>query len=307
MSRETIELLLSDEFRNGLVIGATAAATGGLLGILWRIRRATPVPAAGLLIAAAGYLALQDRVWAAGGPWEGLLLLLVSGALRRQKGRLIAVIAWLSTAVGAWLIMQAASIPDSHWAPWFGLLAIVLASPAVANADRLLAKEGLGPLLFGLSAVGVFLAVPDTEGILVLMSVCLPIAVTGWPIRLTSLGSSGAYGSMGILMWTIVAGGYGRPGSLVGATLCLGVLIVLPLAWLMDGRNPPPLPASLSLGRVLSLVATHLVSVGLASRVVAVPQSPLPAAGAALLLTFFGLGLWKWASRRRWFESGATQ
>ena len=306
MSPETVELLLSERFRSGLVIGAIAAAGGGVLGVWWRIRRATPVPAAGFLITATGYLALQGLVSPGDGLWQGLLLLLFGGTLQPRDRRTLRDIAWVFTAAGGWLMLEATPVSDSHWVRWFGLLAIMVASPAVAAADRFLADAALGPLLFGASVVGVFFAVPDTEGALMLMGVSLPIALIGWPIRLASLGSPGAYGSVGVLVWVMVTGGYGRPESLVGAALCLGVLLLLPLAWLMDGREALTPRRPLGLGRVLSLVATHVVLVGSASRVVAAPRSPISVAGAALLLTLFGLGLWKWASARRWFESEAT-
>lgn len=299
VSPETVELLLSEKFRSGLVIGVAALVGGGMLGVLWRIRRATPVPAAGLLITAAGYLALQGLVSPAGGLWQGLFLLLLGGTLQRRETRILRVIAWLFIAAGGWLMLETTPVSDSHWVGWFGLLVILVASPAVAGIDRFLAEAALGPPLFGLSVVGIFFAVPDTEAPLMLMSVSLPIAFMGWPIRLASLGSPGAYGSVGLLVWAIVTGGYGRPGSLVGATLCLGVLLLFPMAWFIDDRDALPPQKPLNLGRVLSLVATHVVLVGLASRVVAAPRSPISVAGAALLLMLLGLGLGKWANARR--------
>ncbi len=89
----------------------------------------------------------------------------------------------------------------------------------------------VGPLVGALlvlgSALGVYLTVPDTEGILAVGVVLVAlVGLVLWPSR---PGWSGSFALGGLLAWTAADGARGRPGAAVGALACVA-LVALPVA-----------------------------------------------------------------------------
>lgn len=286
-------MLLGAEFRTGLIAGASAAVIGAFVGLVWRWRRSEPAPIVGLLVGGAAMATVLSAVGVSRRLALGLLVLAVAGAIhgRIRRGFLVA---WLVAVPGAWLVTDATGLSLDPRLEWLGIALVAVSAPAVASADRYLGSVALGPALLGLSVVGIFFAIPDTEDALILLGVALPVALLGWPARLGSLGTTGAYVMVGVVTWTILRGGYGRPGSIAGAMACLGLLVVIPLAHTMAGASSRwPLP-SVSLRDVILILTAHLGVVAVASRVVAVPGSfAMAAAMGVTLLLAAGL-IWWW-------------
>lgn len=290
MSPETVGILLGAKFRSGLLMGVLALAIGVLAGLVWRWREGRSAPVVGLLLAGAALAGLGAVFELVPHLWVGLVCLAVAGAVHRSfsRGSLLSLPV---TVLGASFVVQATTVPVDAWVAWFSLVAVTLSAPAVSAADRYLERASLGPTLFLLSVIGVFFAVPDTEQALVVLGATLPVAALGWPFRLGSLGGAGSFALVGLVIWTVVQGGYGRPGSIIGSALCLGLLVIIPPIRVLAGRHDP-FSDPLLFSQLALIVAFHFGLVFCASRVVAVPASPLRAGifGAALLLA--GGALW---------------
>lgn len=293
MSRETIQALFGPELRAGLLAGSLALLGGILLGLGWRLRRTEPLPVAGILFAVATIAGIGEAFGLPLRLWQGVTILGAAGLVRRYS-RWGGFLSSFVAIPGAWLVAHGTGIALPGWVPWFGFAAIVLLALLVSRADELLGRIALGPVLLALSVVGIFFAVPDTEEALVLLGACLPMTLVGWPARLASLGSAGSHAMVGLAVWTIMRGGYGRPGSMIGAVAGLGLLIVIPLVWRVRGPDAGAGIGRIPVGGVVLIAATQLLLVFVASRVVAVPESPLTSGlmAAALLLVAAAATRW---------------
>jgi hypothetical protein len=108
-------------------------------------------------------------------------------------------------------------------------------APLTADFDRRFGARGWPLVLYAVSVVGVFYAVPNTARALVLLGVALPIALLGWPIALACLGQAGAYVAVGALVWVAAFEGQGRDAATIGAIACLGLLVAEPAARALRG------------------------------------------------------------------------
>lgn len=289
-------LLEGREFRAGLGWGFAALILGVGAAALWRgAGRRGPVPAAGVLIATAGSVALWVRVT----PGQGVLfkdpvlpaglvlglgILLLAG-LMADRARWSPTVAAAMGVPGACLIATSADLVDVTWVRIAVAAVTVIGGWLVASFDRRWASEGLAPPMLALSAVGIYFTVPDTPEAMVLLGVAVPIAVLGWPLRLFSMGTGGSLAATGFLCWTVAAGGYGRSSSIVGGLACLGLLAVEPLAHLVAPAGP--LRRRGSRYAPVAGLTVHLGLVFLASRVAGVRRTvpaALAIAGAEMLL-----------------------
>jgi len=81
--------------------------------------------------------------------------------------------------------------------------------------------------LLAISAIGLYLCVPDTEAPKALLGALLAAAFV---VRAGALQpTGGATAVAGLYVWIAGLGGVGRPGSVVGGIACLGVVLLLPL------------------------------------------------------------------------------
>lgn len=187
-----------------LLAGATLVAIGGI----GPLARAGDVPVA----VAVGIVALLiggevgARVGGAWGPWLSALLALAGGGL-------------LATAVHA-----------PAWAIVLLVVAPGLAGVAVADCDERGAKAGVGPLLALIALAGMYGTVPDTELVRSSLGAALPLMLLAWPRARARLGRGGSYAFAGLFLWIAAVEGAGRAGSIVGATACLGLLVLEPIA-----------------------------------------------------------------------------
>jgi hypothetical protein len=177
------------------------------------------------------------------------------------------------------------------------VVAAAVAGALLASFDRRRRGDGLALPLLAVSAAGIWATVPDVEAAVVVMGVCLPFAGLGWPLLRSgppSLGLAGALATAGLLAWTVVTGGAGRPGSIAGGFACLGMLVAEPLSRLLDRR---PRPAHLA-AQAVPFVAAHLVLVAVAARVVGRPASLRAAVPLALLELAAGVAVAGYLRRR---------
>jgi hypothetical protein len=120
--------------------------------------------------------------------------------------------------------------------------------------------------LIAFSSLGVYFTVPDTEQARGLVGALLPVAAVALVSRRSS-ESVGPSVSVALVAWVGLVGGVARPGSVVGAISCLGVLALGSLV-----RRPTP----------VRLAAVHAVVVVLASRVAGLRQSAWTALAIAV-------------------------
>jgi hypothetical protein len=170
-----------------------------------------------------------------------------------------------------------------HGAPgWMRVLAFVGAIASVpfgesvdAHAPRLL------PLLLFATAVGIYACVPDTETPKVLLGALVPTLFLAIDPDTRGAAPTGAL--FGLMVWTAVLGGHGRPGAVIGGLACFGVLFALP--WLRARWDTPP--------AVVTLLVVQAAVVLWVSRVAGLRDSALLALVLALpALALAGAVLW---------------
>jgi hypothetical protein len=118
-------------------------------------------------------------------------------------------------------------------------LTVVLGGALAVDFDRRDSHVCLGSVLALGAAGGVFLCIPDTDQSLVVLGAILPVALTGWPLRLAHLGKIGTPVWIGLYAWTVATGGIGRLAPTLAATGCLGLLVLEPLAHSLFSRSAP--------------------------------------------------------------------
>ena len=275
-----LDALATIEFGAGLQAGLLTLVVGVVAGVVWRLVRGTPLPAAGLLLAGGAVWGLNEAVSLPPGLFQGLVALagagLVAGTLPKSRtaGLLLAI-------PGAWALTSQGDLFEAEWIRWLVIAGTVVGGTLVADFDRRWRDAGFSPVLIAVSVVGVYVTVPDTEQALVLLGVSLPLMLLGWPSALAGLGSAGSYAAVGLLAWTAAAGGSARPSSIVGGVACLGLLAVEPLARAATPAASRVLDAAAGQwwGAVVVGVS-HLVLVFVASRVAGLQ----PGAGEAAVI-----------------------
>jgi hypothetical protein len=170
------------------------------------------------------------------------------------------------------------------WARLLVTAAVSAGAMLVADFDDTWHREPPDLMLFAISALGVYVAVPDTELVAAVLGASLPLVLLGWPASLASLGRAGAAGATGLLVWAGAAGGVGRPASIVAVVGCLGLLAGAPAGKLFlpgAARRTRRLREPLLL---VALAASHAAIVATVARAVGPRTSPLIAAGIAVLV-----------------------
>jgi hypothetical protein len=291
------DLAHDEGFRTGLALGGVAALLV-LLAVLsarwtgWR--RADPLPAAGVAFAAAALLSLNDLERGAGVSDRfivGVVLLVLAPLLAKLGGfRRSLLTSGLCAVPGAAVVASAASLEnDVGWVPPVVFVSIVVASILVVDFDGANARAGLGPVLFAIALLAMYTAVPDTEEAAAVAGAALPIALLGAPFPVAALGAAGAPAAVGIIAWVAAVGGRARPGAVIGAIACLGVLLVEPVVRRLRPGLRASSPASPLSLRAILIVALDLALVAGTSRVAGLETSGgLAAAISVLLLAVAG-------------------
>lgn len=258
------------EFRAGFVAGLIAAAVvAAASGAWWASARSTgrvarPVGAAGLAFAVASLIALDgvDRV-----PRVPTALVVAVAALaaggalsslpRLSSGTRFAV-GVAASAPGAWLLAERTDVPGPEWVRSLVLVAAVVVGPLAADFDCRHVRLGVGPVLLLITAGGVYATVPDTEQVLVLLGVAVPIAFLGFPVPIAALGRAGAHAAVGVVLWASALGAVGRPAAMIGVVGTFGLFVAAPIGRCLPGR---PLAGVGKHGRIVSLAILAAVQV----------------------------------------------
>jgi hypothetical protein len=153
-----------------------------------------------------------------------------------------------------------------------------------AEFDHSWRAESAGLTLLGVSVLGVYATVPDTEMVAPVVGVVLPLLVLGWPVRFATLGRAGAPAAVALLMWAGAVGAEGRPASLIAAVACLGLLVGSPVGRLLLPRVGDRFRRSPRAAVMFCLVVSHVVIVVVASRVGGRLSDPEVAAAVGALI-----------------------
>jgi hypothetical protein len=252
-------------FRDGLLAGVVGLLLiGGLALAVRRPPARGPLGLAGIAVVLATLFGLE-RLEALADDEQLLVGLLVLAAGALLAGRLPWPLALgvVAAIPGAALVASTSDVADIDldWVRALTFVTTAGGAALVADFDRYNARAGLAPVLLPVTALGMYTTVPDTEQAAVLVGATLPLALLGWPKPLAALGAPGAAATVGLVVWTASVGGRGRPGAIVGAMACLGVMLIEPLIRLLFRRRPPPAPTGpLSSGMVIT-AALHVALV----------------------------------------------
>lgn len=290
MIESAFDAFVDPFFVRGMIAGFVVLALGI---VFWSVRGRDEVQrSGGLLVVAATMVVLAESGMLGLSQFLGVTLLAIAGLFHRS----VAVGALLAIP-GAFLVTRPEAGGPQSWFLWFAMVAIVLAGPLVAAFDDRYGQTGLPLPLFGISALGMFLIPPDTEGAMVLLGVAGIAGFLGWPRPFASLGGAGSYAAVGVYLFVAAEGAAGRPASIIASAAVLGLLLVVPIAirlrsvgWArqLDRVNAIfPLFAQLVLvvlisrtaGRIEGVVGAVVLTVGLmaaAGVIVLALRSPRP-------------------------------
>ncbi len=280
-----VDVLAKPAFLTALAISAAGALV--VLAVARGGNTARQYPIGGLLIVAATGAGLRRAdAFAGGTSW--LVVGSVSLALAPLACRRVhpAATAILLLAGATCVATAAAAVDDRTWVSALVVGATAVGAVGAARVDREGARFGLGPILFAATAAGVFVCVPDTEQAIPLLAASAGILVALWPPVCIRLGASGAFGAVGLVLWTAAVGGTGRPGSVVGAVGCLGMLVVAPAVDALVSTDAPRHGGSTSRGprpEAVRVVVLHVLVVLFCARVAGFQSAALPAAALVLM------------------------
>jgi hypothetical protein len=270
---------VSSELQAGLVLGIVmAAASAGFAVLAARSRRGVrrPFPFAGIGIAVAALLALSDRRDVPASFLLGMLAIVILCELPPERVPPV-VAAVVAVPCAAVAMSDLDGIP--RWATFAAVLVASVGAVAAARTDDLWRDRPIGLALFAISALAVYLAVPDTEEVLVLVGAAVPAVALGWPLNLASLGRGGAGATVVLLAWSTAIGGRAEPPSIVGALGTVGLLAGLSAGYLVASTVRSRItPAGAA---VVVVVLVHAALALVAARVGAVRSS----AEAAVVIT----------------------
>jgi ABC-type iron transport system FetAB permease component len=241
------DLFHARAFALGLAFGGVAFLLTSMLGI---VRRRRVPDAAGIAFAAAAWLGVRGA-WgpelANGKVALALFALAVGGgcvvliARHSQIGsRFPLVVTAVAIAPGAVYLAAVTPLAGSSTSRAVLAIATIVIGVAMRDFDAMRGPVGAPWLLFAISAVGVYLAVPDTELARVMLGVALPFALLSVPKPMFPLGPAGSPALAGVFAWVVVVGGRGRPGSVVGGLATIGVFVAEPLGRRVFGNLLPP-------------------------------------------------------------------
>ncbi len=225
---DVIDLLDTDFFQIGLRFGLAALAVGW--GLVFALRGAKrPLAIGGILISAGTIAALHVLGESINAELLAFGLILVGAGVARA----LKAPDWALPLVvlpGALWLAIGTSVTDLVWVRAAMVVLIPVGGFLITDFEKRYDGMGLGVIFFGLAALGVFVAVPDTEWARVLITVAVPVTFLSWPSVAASLGVEGAYLSVATLMVVTAHGGGPRPASIVGGIACLGLLLLEPIA-----------------------------------------------------------------------------
>jgi hypothetical protein len=265
------------EFRSGLEFGGVATLALLLMGVAASTRaRRQPFPLGGAVIAVGALWSIAANRHVPAVVLVGVIAIGAVAALSHAPP----VSRWhciLLAVPFACLIGFQGELLTAIWARALVSGAIAAGSMLVADFDDTWHVETVGLTLFAVSALGVYVTVPDTELVGAVLGASLPLLLLGWPVRVASLGRVGGAAATALLLWAGAAGGGGRPASIVAVVVCLGLLVGAPIGAMLLPRAAGTLRRVPPARLLLALVASHAVIVVTAARVAGQWTDPLVA------------------------------
>ena len=275
-----IEALLAPELLRGVGAGALGLALVAAAAAATRRNDRPTVPLAGLVLAAASLTALGLRLAPPRTVILGIGLLAVAGLLADVWPSCRPALPLLALPGAALVATDPELAAGPPWLMGLLVLTVVLGGPLVGSFDERWSDRGYGPVLMAGTVAGVYLTVPDTERLLVVLGVAGVLALTGWPRPVAHLGWAGSLAATGLVLWAAALDGASRPSAVVGSMACLGLLAVEPVARaLLRDRGGPLDPLAGSWLALPVVAAAHALVVVVASRGAGL-RSDLPTAAA---------------------------
>lgn len=269
-----LDLFTRSEFLTGAVLGALALCS---LIVLPRLSTNAPIDW-GLLLSVAVLIAIHLTIVRRLSVVAGLGALALGGWAIGRTGAGIKALGWAMIAAGAIIVTWRGGLSDAVWLLTLTPVVIVAGGTALAAWSKRLPHHLVGPMV-AITAFGIWATVPETEMARALLGAAIVLAVaTLRPIESRFL-YPGAFAVAGMMAWLVASGGAARPASIIGGWACLGLLVILPYCW----RNASDLVNE----RPLVVVAIHAIAVLVASRVIGLWESTVPAIIASAFLAIF--------------------
>jgi hypothetical protein len=237
-------LLHAHSFTLGLAYGGIALLIAGIVAAISR-RRVPDV--AGIMFVAAAWLGVRGAwgvtlarstsAWAfvalaAGGAASAIII-----GHRPRARRHAVVLTALFVAPGAIALASVTPLAGSTVARIGLAVATIGIAVGLRDFDAAYGRKGAPWLLFGVAAIGVYLAVPDTELARVFLGVAIPFVFVSVPLPSAGFGPAGSAALSGLFTWVVFVGGRGRPGSVVGGLAAIGLLAAEPIGRRFVGRD----------------------------------------------------------------------
>jgi hypothetical protein len=272
-----LDLFTRVEFLSGVVAALFA------LIVLYLLRADTDGLGWGLALGACTLVGLTIASTASMSLVAGLGLSAVGGALL-GRGKILkpkgsALLGMAAIFAGVWVLVSGIDAGPVWWVPILAPFATIAIGVALREWRDIPINQHLG-VVVAISAFGIWATVPETGSARTLLGAAGVMALATYrPIR-GRIGSAGAFALPVVLVWIATTGGLARPGSIIGAWACVGLLVLGP----MFRRRLLMLPTAL-------VIVGHLVWVLLSSRVVGFFESGLSALVAVVVMTCVVVGI----------------
>jgi hypothetical protein len=276
------------ELRAGLIVGAVIAA--GIVPACWllasdlaRVRKPYPIAGIAVVVGTTVAIAAEQHIPAA------VLVAMVGVGVVCAIPRARASALVVAVAAFPFALVLATTLDDvSHWVRVLCVIVACAGAVAVARTDEEWRSMAPTPWLLAITALAVYLAVPDTEQTAPLLGVALPIALLARPFRLATLGRAGSGSVTVLVVWAAATGGRASDASVVGALACLALLVGLSVGHARSVSSVPVpripgLPAA-SAPSGVAVVLVHGVLALIASRVGAAHATLTRAAVVAIVV-----------------------
>ncbi len=202
----------------------------------------------------------------------GWLLDVADSVGDRIGAKAVKIFAWALLAGAALWLTTAVGFPDEVWVLVAFPFVVLAAGTAVRMLNRPPMSELLGAM-FAVSIFGLWVTVPETDMIRVLLGVSIPLALATLPLISARVTGAGAFALVGLFAWLTVDGGSTSPVSIIGGWATMGMLPLIPLVGL-HRRLPGKIP----------ILGLHVIAVALASRVVGSWESVVAASVGVVVL-----------------------
>jgi len=291
-----LDLVRSEGFRAGFLIG-----TLGALGVLLAASRGRELSPAGVAVIAT-LIGLEITGSLPGALIGAVAAVALMSFVLRNDSAPAGVPLPLAMLPGAVLVAVAADSTGPAWLGPFAVLTAVTTTTCLSDFRAAPPIRGFEATLIGLTALGIYAAVPETDPVTVLIGALFAVSALSVRRVPSFWNPATASALAAMLVWAAAEGGQTRPGSVLGATVCFGVLLVDPLVVrALHARDQPTRARGAAL-RLLALLAIHAGIVAIGSRVVGLRVSATQAAvlsAATLLGATVAVGAVELASRPR--------